>query len=477
MMLEATRANAYDLFHESLLTFADLEENGICIDVPYYEKERDKLQDQIDDILEELEGDDLFKTWRKAFRSKFNVDSNPQLAHVLFEVMEHEPIRFTQKDNDNAAVDEEALDALGIPAVSKLIESRRLKKARNTYIASILREEVDGLIHPSFGLHAARSYRSSCYDPNTQNMPIRNPTISKIIRSGFIPRSKDRVIGELDCKGNEVRAATCYHKDSTMIRYIEDPDTDMHEDMAAEIYCLDTDQVDKVVRYVAKNRFVFPVFYGSYWETCATNLWKAVTSIDLSLKNGTPLKDHLANTVVTGSVGDWIGRKRVFKPGKVRLDNQENFKWHLKAVEDRFWNERFSQYTKWKEVHYNTYQETGYFDMLTGFRCSGYMSRNQAINYPIQGTAFHWLLWMLNRLNDWMVKENCESLIIGQIHDSIIFDFVREEIDDILAKAYEIMTQDIRKHWPWIIVPLDVEAELCPPGASWFEKKEVPLGV
>ena len=45
MMLQATRSDAYDLFHESILTFADLEENGICIDVPYYEKERDKLQD------------------------------------------------------------------------------------------------------------------------------------------------------------------------------------------------------------------------------------------------------------------------------------------------------------------------------------------------------------------------------------------------------------------------------------------------
>lgn len=475
--VQANRLDAYDLLHRSVLTFADLEENGICIDVPYYERQRDILQDQIDDILDDLQGDDLIKTWRKVFGSKFNIDSNPQLATVLFDEMGHEPIKFTKKGDDGkAAVDEEALDGLGIPAVSRLIESRRLKKAKNTYIAGILREEVDGLIHPSFTMAVARSIRSSCFDPNFQNIPVRNEVIAKIIRSGIVPRGKNRVIGELDCVGNEVRAAVCYHKDPTMIQYIEDPTKDMHRDMAMEIYCLDLDQVNKMTRYCAKNRFVFPVFFGSYWETCADNLWKAIGSIDLTTANGTPLKKHLAGKMVTGSVGDWEGRKRVFRSEKVRLNGPDNFKWHLKAVEDRFWNDRFSQYTRWKENHWNEYQKTGYFDILTGFRYSGYMSKNQAINYPIQGTAFHWLLWMLNELNDWMDEQECRSLIIGQIHDSIIFDFVPEEIDDILGKAYEIMTQDIREYWDWIIVPLDVEAELSPPGASWFEKKEVSLG-
>ena len=103
------------------------------------------------------------------------------------------------------------------------------------------------------------------------------------------------------------------------------------------------------------------------------------------------------------------------------------------------------------------------------------MKKNEAINRAIQGTAFHWLLWCLIELNKEIKKQKMKSLIIFQIHDSILIDAVPEEIDDIIEMAKEIMRERIRKHWDWIIVPLDIEVEVTPIDGNWFQKKEIKI--
>ena len=67
------------------------------------------------------------------------------------------------------------------------------------------------------------------------------------------------------------------------------------------------------------------------------------------------------------------------------------------------------------------------------------------------------------------------SLIIGQIHDSIVSDVHVNELDDFLEKCKTIMTQDVRRAWSWIIVPLGVEAEVSPVGGTWFDKETVVI--
>ena len=68
-----------------------------------------------------------------------------------------------------------------------------------------------------------------------------------------------------------------------------------------------------------------------------------------------------------------------------------------------------------------------------------------------------------------------KSLIVGQIHDSIVGDVHRKERRNYLEICKQVMTIDVRKHWPWIIVPLSIEAEVAPVGGSWYEKKEVKI--
>ena len=66
-----------------------------------------------------------------------------------------------------------------------------------------------------------------------------------------------------------------------------------------------------------------------------------------------------------------------------------------------------------------------------------------------------------------------KTLIIGQIHDSIVSDIYIKELKDYLEICNQVMTVDLLKHWPFIIVPIEVESEISPPGKTWYEKTKV----
>ena len=145
------------------------------------------------------------------------------------------------------------------------------------------------------------------------------------------------------------------------------------------------------------------------------------------------------------------------------------FAHHVKNVERIMWDKRFRQYRDWKVKWYNEYCKRGSFKAKTGFVYEGFMKKNEVLSYAIQGTAFHWMLWSLVQIHRWLRKNNMKTRLIGQIHDSIEADIHPKEKDDFIEKCHQVMTQDIHKHWDWIIVPLEVEAEISPIGGSWAE--------
>jgi len=103
--------------------------------------------------------------------------------------------------------------------------------------------------------------------------------------------------------------------------------------------------------------------------------------------------------------------------------------------------------------------------------CSGVYRRNEVINLPVQGSAFHCLLWSVIRLHRWLNQQKMESLIVGQIHDSMLLDMVVDEFQTVLHQAQTIMTEEVRAYWPWIITPLEIEIEVGE--RNWYEKKEI----
>jgi DNA polymerase I-like protein with 3'-5' exonuclease and polymerase domains len=68
-------------------------------------------------------------------------------------------------------------------------------------------------------------------------------------------------------------------------------------------------------------------------------------------------------------------------------------------------------------------------------------------------------------------RDRWDTKVIGQIHDSIVLDVNPHELDQVLKILECIMCNDVRQHWPWIIVPLEIEAELSPVDGSWADKK------
>jgi hypothetical protein len=218
----------------------------------------------------------------------------------------------------------------------------------------------------------------------------------------------------------------------------------------------------KDARYGAKNMFVFPQFYGDYYLHCAQNLWEWAIRAKLVGPNGESMIEWLASKGITGMGA--CDPEQEAQPG--------TFEYHVKQVEHDFWNNRFRAYGRWKKRWYDEYLVKGYFDTYTGFRISGVMNRKQVINYPVQGSAFHCLLWSLIRINRELKRRGLRSRIAGQIHDSIIGDVHVDELDEYLSIVKHYSTVAIRKAFPWLNVPLVVENEICPVGASWYYKKE-----
>lgn len=371
---------------------------------------------------------------------------------------DHQLAKVLQKERlipeDQTTVNEKSLSGIKCSFLDLYMPYKKLAKLHGTYLQGIQREvDPNGILHAFFSLLTAVTFRSNSSNPNFQNIPIRNPKIGRIIRQLFIPRN-GRALCEIDISGAEVRIAATYNHDPRLIDYILDPTKDMHRDMASECFKADVDQVSKQMRYAGKNMFVFPEFYGSWFKECAANLWEYSRNRSIQLTDGTPVRDHLKNN---------------------GLRTSDRFEEHIKEVERAFWEDRFAVYTEWKDKWWSDYLKRGWFETLTGFVCKGVMKRNDAINYPIQGTAFQCLLWALTKVRKILKRRKMKTLLIGQIHDSLLADVPFEEMDEYVSIVRTTITKSLQVHWPWIVVPLQVDVEAS--DRNWFEKKSYTEGM
>lgn len=442
MPVAATTVGAHRLFLEGAVALAACEAAGFRIDVPYLDAKIAETEAKIARGKAVLRADPVYTRWRKVYGDKANLDSRAQLSHILFKDMGYPAPRGTV--TGRAAADEAALSTVDLPFVRNYLKVAGLEKALGTYLKGIRRETIDGYMHPVFNLHLVVTFRSSGSDPNIQNMPVRDKGIGELIRRAFIPRP-GQVFVEIDYATIEVRIAGCYTKDPALIDDVLHGD--MHKDMAAKCYLLPKSAVTKAIRQTAKGGFVFAEFYGDWYKQVAKNLWSIVDTEKLA--DGTTLRDHLAGQGITGLGA--CDPKQSAAPG--------TFEAHIQKVEDYFWNDRYKIYGAWKRQWYADYQANGGFDTLTGFRVNGVYTRNEVNNSPIQGSAFHCLLWSLIKLQKWLRKNKMRSVIMGQIHDSMLLDCPEDELAAVTAQARHIMTVAIREAWPWIVTPLAVEIE------------------
>lgn len=449
-------SKGFDFFMKAIQHFAFIQNNGIVFDLNQYKKNYSELTLKIKKLNNEIQNSNEVKLLENS--DNFNFNSTKQLRNLFFEIMKKDSIKKTIKNFES--VDEEVLNKMNTSFTKNILEHRHLSKIRDTYLKQFRKEsvEIDGnyYIFPFFGLTIPATYRGSSYNPNFQNIPIRDELAKRMTRGTLVPR-KGRCLLEIDFKGMEVAIGCCVHKDKNMIAYVKDKKNNMHTDTSALIFMKDKVEIDKKERFIAKNGFVFPSFYGStsrmyniilknqrYGEI-TFNIWEMLTI---------EMKEHFKKK----------GIKNIFQ-----------FQKHIEKIEEYFWGDLFYGYQQWKFDNWKEYKEMGYIDLITGFRCTGKMGFNQANNFKIQGPAFHVMLWCLIQINEFLIQNNMKSMIIGQVHDSIIFDIDPLELEILSKIIKDICTKKVRQYFKWIIVPLQIEAEMTNVNESWDLKKEIIL--
>lgn len=328
-----------------------------------------------------------------------------------------------------------------VPNNHKILRMEILDKKVDVYDLEV--EEFNNFIANEICVH------NSSDKPNFQNIPVRDENAKLVTRAGIIPTKGNQLL-EVDYSALEVKVIGCVSKDKVLIDYIKSG-ADPHKDEAKNLFLFDNDEWDslekdnaKEIRFYAKNQKVFPYFYGSFYKGCAGNVWPLIDQLKV--------KKHLRNK----------GIKSYY-----------DFEEHCRVDENRFWN-KFIGVKEWQNQTEEFYLENGYIEYVTGFRSDGYLTRNDLFNWPIQGPAFHCLLWSLIELNRELKKY--QTKIIGQIHDSIVFDMYPPEKKMVINLCKGIMTKRIKRRMPWIIVPLEVEFEMTEIDQAWYYKKEVKNG-
>jgi DNA polymerase-1 len=456
---------AYRLLHEGTLAFGRAQQVGFRVDIDYCEKELKRTQRRMEYEKKKFDKTKFGRHWAHKMKN-YNPASGTQLARMLYKVKKLEPPHMTKKEN--ASVDEEALTELkeDVPELDHIIKLRRYHKIE-TYLSGMLREQVGGFIHPFFDLTIPNSYRSSSSNVNFQNFPKRDEEMMRIVRRAIMAHLGYQIAGA-DYANIEVRVGECYHHDPVMYEYIVDPANNMHRDLATQIFIMD--HVDKKTPHGyfmyqgAKNSFVFPQFYGDYHGNNARGLWKWVKM------EGRPKKGQVIheNSGIVLDNGQHIGA-HLRSHG---IDTYDKFVDHLAEIEYDFWNRRFKRYEEWKKEWIEEYNKKGYIEMLTGFRCVGDMTKNQLINLPIQGSAFHCLLWAFIEIDKELEKRKLKSRLLGEIHDELLINQHPKERNEVAEILTDVMTHRLPKHWDWIEVPLEVEGEICEVDGSWETKEE-----
>lgn len=449
---------AYQLFHEGIQAFAEMEQQGMRVDVEYIERKNKQIDRKIAKLETVIYESDFFKAWERFAKKKVNIYSPVQMENYLYK---HLNLKVTkQTKSGKGSTDEETLGKLNIPELDTLAEIKKLKKIQSTYLSGFLREQVDGFIHPFYNLHLVVSYRSSADSPNLQNIPIRDKESMKICRQALYPRIGHQLM-EFDFKQLEVCVSACYNKDPTLIKYIE-TGHDFHKDLAIQIFKLKEydPTIHKELRQAAKNGFVFAEFYGDYYKNCVKN----IATNWCKLSEGTWRKGQ-GILVGTEHVSDLFIRSGITSYTKLEK--------HLEEIENDLWGNRFPVYDKWRNDHWKEYQKKGYLVSKTGFLYKGLMGRNDVYNWETQGSASHVLLWSLIQATKMFKELKMKTRIVGQIHDSIVLDVYPPERDDVVVLMKRIMEKEVRKHWSWIITPLKVDVGICPVDGSWAEKVEL----
>lgn len=388
----------------------DMENTGVKLDIPYLKS-----------IGEEI--DSKVKYYEKIIYDEagciFNINSPKQVAEVLFDKLQIKPKK--KGKSGNYSTNAKILDELAFEysIASNILEHRQLMKLKTTYV-DVLPKLVksDGKIHTHFNQIVTTTGRLSSSDPNLQNIPIRTE-FSNRIRAGFVPENENNVIFSADYSQVELRLLAHYSQDKALIEAFCS-DVDVHKVTASKIFGVDMNDVTKEMRRKAKT-VNFGIIYGQ-------------------------TRYGLSNTLGIGvsEAQELINRYFATYPGISTYINET-----LECA----------QINGWVETLYGRKRYLGAELNSRNANIREFAAR-AAINAPLQGTSADIIKMAMVDLHKKL--EKYKSKMILQIHDELVLEVPKEELDEIKPLVIETMelNQPLR-------VPLKVDTGY---GRTWMEK-------
>lgn len=352
---------------------------------------------------------------------EFNVDSPKQLGEVLFEKMNiSDSPRMTKSKQYSTS--EETLEKLKDTheIINKILEYRSVKKLMSGYAESLpkLVNSQTNKIHTSFNQTITSTGRLSSNNPNLQNIPIREER-GREIRKAFIPSGDEYTLFSADYSQIELRIMAHMSEDPNLIEAYK-KELDIHTVTASKIYNVSLDQVTGDMRRKAKTAN-FGIIYGIsvYGLSQRLSIPRAEAGelIEGYFKNYPKVKEYMDRTIQFareyGYVKTIMGRRRYLK------------------------------------------------DIASGNSIVRGMAERNAINAPIQGSASDIIKMAMIQIDNQLAKKQYRSKMILQVHDELVFDVYKPELEDIQKIVVENMENIIT-----LEVPLTVEAGS---GNNWLE--------
>ncbi len=414
LLKEMEDEKSLDLFKniEMPLTkvLASMEIEGIKVDSRVLDEMGEKLKDRISELEKEI---------YEISGLEFNIQSPKQLGEVLFDKLE---IPYPKKKKTSYSTSRDILDKIRDfnPIVEKIIDYRTISKLYSTYIEGIKKEvKEDSHLHTIYTQTLTRTGRLSSIEPNLQNIPIRYQE-GKLIRKAFVPEDNSIFISS-DYSQIELRVFAHMSNDKNMIDAFNSG-IDIHTKTAMDIFNVKEEDVTKNMRRNAK-AVNFGILYG-------------ISSFGLAEDIGTDFK---------------TAKKFM----DTYLDNFSTIKEYNKKVVDDAYKNGYVLTIMNRKRKIDELNNTNYIIRQQGER--------MAQNTPIQGSAADILKMAMIDIYDEFNKKNLKSKMILQIHDELIFNTYKDEID-IVKDIVKDKMENVYK----LNVPLVVDIE---EGTNWYNLK------
>lgn len=389
-----------------------MEAEGVKLDVEVLRKFSGQLQQEIAAVKKEI---------FEMAGETFNVGSPKQLGIILFEKLNitKNPKKTKTKQYSTS---EDVLSKLEQkhPVVSKILDYRSLTKLKSTYVDALpeLISPRDGRLHTNYNQAVTATGRLSSTNPNLQNIPIRTEK-GREIRKAFVPRNQDYMLLAADYSQIELRIIAELSGDTGMKEAFVNKH-DIHTATAAKVYGVSMDQVTREMRRNAKT-VNFGIVYG-------------ISPFGLSERLNITRTE--ASDIIKTYFDKYPGVKAYMNKG-IEFARTHGY------VETMMGRRRY--------LH----------DINSGnATVRGFAERN-AINAPIQGSSADMIKIAMIKIHNQMTGQKLKSKMILQVHDELVFDVHKSELDTMKSIVEKNMKNAIEME-----VPVVVEMNT---GSNWLE--------